>query len=248
MHVSVRRDRCLECAHVWRQDMSQAADPRANLSRAAVRWALTGMVVHHVTVARIAQALGMSWNTANTAVLAKGARLLINDPGRCEGVRVIGVDEHVWRHTPYGDKYVTVIVDVTTVRDRSGPSRLLHMVPGRSKRVSSQPGSPPRPARGARALRSSQCMVSPALRAPLPKSSPARGRSWITSTLYTLPVMLSMSVVDVCSKDFTIGAGVPRIPCTRRALCSTPAHAYSRCVSNTAYSTCSPARSASHSG
>ena len=72
---------------------------------------------------------------ANTAVLAEGARLLINDPARCEGVRVIGVDEHVWRHTPYGDKYVTVILDVTPIRDRRGPSRLLDMIPGRSKQV-----------------------------------------------------------------------------------------------------------------
>ena len=50
-------------------------------------------------------------------------------------MRVIGVDEHVWRHTPYGDKYVTVILDLTPIRDRSGHSRLLDMVPGRSKRV-----------------------------------------------------------------------------------------------------------------
>ena len=135
LHVSVRRYRCQECAHVWRQDMSQAADPRAKLSRAAVRWALTGLVVHHLTVARIAQALGVSWNTANSAVLAEGQRALINDPTRCEGVRVIGVDEHVWRHTPYGDKYVTVVLDLTPIRDRSGPSRLLDMVPGRSKKV-----------------------------------------------------------------------------------------------------------------
>ena len=41
---------------------------------------------------------------ANTAVLTEGERSLINDPARFEGVRVIGVDEHVWRHTPYGDK------------------------------------------------------------------------------------------------------------------------------------------------
>ena len=120
---------------MWPQDMSAAADPPAKLSRAAVRWVLTGVVVHHVTVARVAQALGVSWNTANTAVLAEGARLLINDPAWCEGVRVIGVDEHVWRHTPYGDTYVTVILDVTPIRDRSGPSRLLDMVPGRSKQV-----------------------------------------------------------------------------------------------------------------
>ena len=62
---------------------------------------------------------------ANTAVLAEGARLLIDDPARFEGVRVVGVDEHVWRHTPYGDTYVTVILDVRPVHDRSGPSRLL---------------------------------------------------------------------------------------------------------------------------
>ena len=61
--VTVRRYRCQECAHVWRQDMSQAADPRAKLSRAAVRWALTGLVVHHLTVARVAQALGVSWKS-----------------------------------------------------------------------------------------------------------------------------------------------------------------------------------------
>ena len=72
---------------------------------------------------------------ANTAVLAEGERSLINDPTRFEGVRVIGVDEHVWRHTPYGDKFVTVILDLTPIRDRSGPSRLLDMVPGRSKKV-----------------------------------------------------------------------------------------------------------------
>ena len=61
--------------------------------------------------------------------------MLIDDPDRFEGVRVIGVDEHVWRHTPYGDKYVTVILDLTPIRDRRGPSRLLDMIPGRSKRV-----------------------------------------------------------------------------------------------------------------
>ena len=60
VHVSVRRYRCQGCAHASRQDTSQAAQPRAKLSRSAVRWALTGLVVHHVTVARIVQALGMS--------------------------------------------------------------------------------------------------------------------------------------------------------------------------------------------
>ena len=70
---------------MWYLDTSQAAQPRAKLSRSAVRWPLTGMVVHHVTVARISQALGVSWNTANTAVLGEGERSLINDPARFEG-------------------------------------------------------------------------------------------------------------------------------------------------------------------
>jgi len=50
-------------------------------------------------------------------------------------VEVLGVDEHVWRHTKRGDKYVTVIIDLTPVRDRTGPARLLDMTPGRSKKV-----------------------------------------------------------------------------------------------------------------
>ena len=135
LHVSVRRYRCQTCAHVWRQNMSAAADPRAKLSRAAVRWALVGLVVHHLTVARIADVLAVSWNTANTAILGEGQRILTGDPDRFEGVRVIGVDEHVWPHTPDGDKYVTVILDLTPIRDRRGPSRLLDMIPGRSKQV-----------------------------------------------------------------------------------------------------------------
>ena len=50
-------------------------------------------------------------------------------------MRIIGVDEHVWRHTPYGDRYVTVILDLTPIRDRRGSSRLLDTVPWRSKGV-----------------------------------------------------------------------------------------------------------------
>jgi transposase len=133
--VTVRRYQCSSCGHVWRQDTGRAAEPRAKLSRRALRWALEGLVVQHLTVARIAEALVVSWNTANTAVLTEGKRVLIDDPERFDGVQVIGVDEHVWRHTRRGDKYVTVIIDLTPIRDRTGPSRLLDMVEGRSKQA-----------------------------------------------------------------------------------------------------------------
>ena len=46
----------------------------------------------------------------------------------------IGVDEHVWRHGAFGDRYVTVIVDLTPRAD-GAPARLLDMVPGRCARV-----------------------------------------------------------------------------------------------------------------
>jgi transposase len=133
--VTVRRYRCTGCGCVWRQDTSAAAEPRAKLSRRGLRWALEAIVVQHLTVARIAEALSVAWSTANDAVLSEGKGVLINDPARFDGVRVIGVDEHVWRHTRKGDKYVTVVIDLTPIRDGMGPSRLLDMVEGRSKQV-----------------------------------------------------------------------------------------------------------------
>jgi transposase len=136
--VTVRRYRCIECGHVWRQDTSKAAQPRARLSRRGLRWALEGIVCQHLTVSRVAEGLAVSWNTANDAVLAEGKRVLIGDPARFDKVAVIGVDEHVWRHTRRGDKYVTVIIDLTPIRDGTGPSRLLDMVEGRSKQAFKQ--------------------------------------------------------------------------------------------------------------
>src|SRR3954471_4210718 len=121
--------------HVWRQDTTLAAEPTARLSRGGLAWALEGIVVQHLTVARVAEGLGVAWNTANDAVLAEGKRILIDDTTRFDGVRVVGVDEHVWRHTRRGDKYVTVIIDLTGIRDGTGPARLLDMVEGRSKQA-----------------------------------------------------------------------------------------------------------------
>ena len=118
---------------MWRQDTSRAAEPRCKLSRRGLRWALEGIVVQHLTVARVAEGLGVAWNTANDAVLAEGKRVLIDDEHRFDGVAVIRVDEHVWRHTRRGDKYVTVIIDLTPIRDGTGPARLLDMIDGRSK-------------------------------------------------------------------------------------------------------------------
>lgn len=137
--VRVRRYRCAHCRRTWRQDMTKAAAPRAKISRLGLEWALRGIVIDHLTVTRVAAGLGGgSWSAANTAVLAEGKRRLIDDPARFEGVTTIGVDEHVWRHTRLGDKYVTVIIDLTPAREKTGPARLLDMIEGRSKAVFKQ--------------------------------------------------------------------------------------------------------------
>lgn len=133
--VRVRRYRCQGCARVWREDSDTVAPTRAKLSRRGLAWALEAVVIDHLTISRVAAGLGVAWHTANNAVLAEGRRLLIDDPARFDGVAVVGVDEHAWRHTRRGEKYVTVIIDLTPVRDGTGPSRLLDMVEGRSKPV-----------------------------------------------------------------------------------------------------------------
>lgn len=53
---------------------SKAADPRAKLSRRGLRWALEALVCQHLSVARVADGVAVSWNTANNAVLAEGQR------------------------------------------------------------------------------------------------------------------------------------------------------------------------------
>ena len=98
--VTIRRYRCAGCSHVWRQDTTLAAEPRAKLPRRGLRWALEAIVARHLTVARIAEGLSVAWNTANNAVLAEGKRALIDDTTRFNGVTAIGVDEHVWGAAP----------------------------------------------------------------------------------------------------------------------------------------------------
>jgi hypothetical protein len=83
--------------------------------------ALSGIVVDHLSISRIAHGLKGSWNTANTALLAEVRRVQIDDPTRFHGVRVLGVDKHVWRHTRFGHKYVILIIDLTSPATRPTP-------------------------------------------------------------------------------------------------------------------------------
>ena len=90
-------------------------------------------VSQHLLFARIVESLEVSWHTANDAVLAEAQQFLIDDPARFDGLTTVGVNEHLWCHTRLGDRYVTVVIDLTPAREKTGPARLLDTVPGRSK-------------------------------------------------------------------------------------------------------------------
>ena len=53
-------------------------------------------MIDHLSISRVAAGLGVSWHTANDAVIEAGTEVLIDDEARFDGVTTIGVDEHVW--------------------------------------------------------------------------------------------------------------------------------------------------------
>lgn len=110
------------------------AGPRSILTRSAAAWALEAVAVDNMAVSRVAARLGVGWDAANDAVLKAGIKALRPLEDRLTGAGVIGIDEHVWRHRR-GERCVTVIIDLTPVRDGAGPARLVDMIPGRSKKA-----------------------------------------------------------------------------------------------------------------
>jgi transposase len=138
LRVRVPRYRCPRpgCERViFCHDTSRLAKAGATTTRRCARFVLRRLTCDRVSVAAVARELGRSWDTVNTLAIEATTELLATlGPGRLEGVRVIGVDEHRWAHTRHaaGDGYVTVIVDLTPVVENSGRARLLDLVPGRS--------------------------------------------------------------------------------------------------------------------
>ena len=91
--VRVRRFACTHCRRVWRQDTSALAQPRARLTRAAVEWGLRALALECMSVSRLAAALGISWHTANNAILTRAEQTIVGNLDRFDGVEVLGVDD-----------------------------------------------------------------------------------------------------------------------------------------------------------
>jgi transposase len=121
-------------ATIFRQRIDRVAAPKATTTRRTTRWILGRLAIDKMSVKAVATALGLGWDTVNTLAADACRELVYGGGAHLDGVRVLGVDEHKWKHCRgQGDPdFVTVIVDLTPVIDGTGPARLLDMVPGRS--------------------------------------------------------------------------------------------------------------------
>ncbi|WP_256821632.1 transposase, partial [Dietzia sp. Die43] len=140
LHVRVPRLTCdnIECeTRIFQQRLPLLAEARAKTTRRCSRWILQRLAIDRTSVSAVAKALGLGWDLVNDLAVSETRAMVYDQPGHFDGVRVLGVDEHKWKHVR-GDgssSFVTVLVDLTPVVDGTGPSRLLDMVPGRSAKV-----------------------------------------------------------------------------------------------------------------
>ena len=96
------------------------------------------LAIDRMSVSATAKALGVGWELVNQFAVDACRKLVYDNPHRLEGVRILGVDEHVWKHTRrpgQPSSFVTVLVDLTPLVDGTGSARLLDMRPGRSAEV-----------------------------------------------------------------------------------------------------------------
>src|SRR5690625_2984871 len=72
LQLRLRRYRGDDCCRVWQQDTAGIVASGEKLSYPAALWALKSVVTDRLSIARVADNLGVSWNTANDAVLDTG--------------------------------------------------------------------------------------------------------------------------------------------------------------------------------
>ncbi|WIM71207.1 ISL3 family transposase [Corynebacterium suedekumii] len=140
LHVRVPRFTCTNafCGRKIFQATLSCADDGAKLTHRVTRWILQRLAIDRMSVSATAKALGIGWELVNQVALEACRKLVYDNPSHLDGVRILGVDEHVWKHTrkpgqPSG--LVTILVDLTPLVDGRGPARLLDIRPGRSAQV-----------------------------------------------------------------------------------------------------------------
>ena len=140
LDVRIPRFLCTEssCSRKIFQASLACADDGSKLTHRVTRWILQRLAIDRMSVSATAKALGIGWDLVNQVALDACRQLVYNDPHHLDGVRILGVDEHVWKHTrrpTEPSNLVTILVDLTPLVDGRGPARLLDIRPGRSAEV-----------------------------------------------------------------------------------------------------------------
>ncbi|WP_318263159.1 transposase family protein [Mycolicibacterium goodii] len=116
LRVAVPRYRCTtaECGRaVFNQNLGKLATPRSSTTRRCARYVLRRLMIDLATISVIAGELGLSRHTVSTIAMRTVADLIAAaGPGRLDGVRVIGVEEHRWAPRRVGTEgFVMLIID-----------------------------------------------------------------------------------------------------------------------------------------
>ena len=140
LHVRVPRFTCTNqpCPRKIFQACLSCADDGAKLTHRVTRWILQRLAVDRMSVSATAKVLGVGWELVNQVAVDACRQLVYDNPSHLDGVRILGVDEHVWKHTRkpgQPSSLVTILVDLTPEVDGRGPARLLDIRPGRSAQV-----------------------------------------------------------------------------------------------------------------
>ena len=126
-------------AGTFTEELPSLASRRAVLTTRAIWWAIGQLRREHATIEGLSRQLGVTWNTL-WRVVEPRLMELAEDESRFAGVTTLGVDEHVWHHTPHrvrekGPTMLTGMVDLTRDQDGRTRARLLDLVPGRTGKV-----------------------------------------------------------------------------------------------------------------
>ena len=140
LHVRVPRFTCTnqQCPRKIFQASLNCANDGAKLTDRVTGWILQRLAIDGMSVAATAKALGVGWELVNQAAVDACRQLVYDNPSHLDGVRILGVDEHVWKHARkpgQPSNLVTILVDLTPLADGRGPARLLDIRPGRSADV-----------------------------------------------------------------------------------------------------------------
>ncbi|MGC3023462.1 MULTISPECIES: ISL3 family transposase [Brevibacterium] len=139
LHVRLPRYQCVhpQCRRSIFQHPLEAAEPGAKTTKRATTWILKRLIHDQMSIQAISKALGLGWDLVNHLAINAAKSLVYADPDHLSGVRVLGIDEHCWKHVrgQGEDSFATIFVDLTPLIDGTGRARLLDVKAGRSARV-----------------------------------------------------------------------------------------------------------------